>query len=163
GSIESCGNMGFIGFLPDDTLVGITGVAGTSGGWIHRIDPATLTVKSSNQAHDGSPKSFAMNSDGTLVVTGASDGVVRVWEAATGKLLHQLSVDGQAQGVAFVGNDRVAVTPSGGGMLVFYIDTAKLLDVVRASIQRPFTPEECQRFGFVDDCPTLEELRASAP
>ena len=78
-------------------------------------------------------------------------------------LLHQLTVEGQAQGVAFIGEDRVAVTPSGGGMLVFDLDPAHFLSTVRASLIRGFTTEECRRFGFEDGCPTLEELRGSTP
>ena len=163
-SIDDCGRMALIGYLPDGTLIGMSGMGGDGGsGWLHRIDPVTLMVTSSNRAHDGSPKSHDLSPSGTRVVTGASDGVVRVWEAATGTLLHQLSVEGQAQGVAFVDDDLVAVTPSGGGMLVFDIAADSLLANVRGGIIRGFTPEECQRFGFADDCPTLEELRGAAP
>ena len=76
-------------------------------------------VTRSVRAHDGSPEWGDISPSGHLVATGASDGVVRVWDAATMTLLHQLTVEGQAQGVAFIGEDRVAVTPSGGGLLVF--------------------------------------------
>jgi hypothetical protein len=76
-------------------------------------------------------------------------------------MLHQFVVDGQAQGVAFVGDDRVAVAPSSGGLFLFDLDQARLLETVRATVRRGFTPEECERFGFAGACPTLEELRGS--
>ncbi len=162
-AIADRGRVGFAGFLADGTLVGMTGFGGTGGGSLLRIDPATLTVRSSNRAHDGSPKAMAVSPDGQLVVTGAADGIVRVWDGATGQLLHQLTVAGQAQGVAFVGDRRIAVTPSGGGLLLFSIDEHDLLQAARASLTRPFTPEECERYHFGDQCPTLDQLRTAAP
>jgi WD40 repeat protein len=160
-----CGLMALAGYAPDGTLIGLSGFAGDGGGWLHQIDPETLAVTTSQRAHDGSPKSHDISPSGRLVATGASDGVVRIWDAATlGTPLHQLTVEGQAQGVAFIGEDRVAVTPSGGGMLVFDIDTTRFLATVRSSLIRSFTPEECQRFGFEDGgCPTLEQLREGGP
>ena len=162
-SIGACGVTALVGFTPDGSLIGLSGMSLNGGGWLHRIDPVTLTVMSTKRAHDGSPKSYEISPSGTRVVTGASDGVVRVWDAATMTLLHQLTVEGQAQGVAFIGEDRVAVTPSGGGMLVFDLDPAHFLSTVRASLIRGFTAEECERFGFENGCPTLEELRGSTP
>jgi len=60
--------------------------------------------------------------------------------------------------VAFLDDDRLAVAPSGGSVLVFSINRQELLETVGHSLTRGFTPEECQRFKF-DPCPTLEELR----
>ena len=78
------------GFLPDGkTLIGVSGTGGSGGGSLHRIDVATLKVLSSNRAHDGAPKASRLSDDGKLIVTGAADGVVRVWDAATGTLLHE--------------------------------------------------------------------------
>ena len=114
----------------------------------------------SNRAHEGSPKSAAVSPDGTLVATGAADGVVRVWDGPTGKLLHQFTVSGQAQGVAFVDEQHLAVTPQGGDLLIMDLDPTALLATVKASLTRGFTTEECQRFNFAGgDCPTLAELR----
>ncbi|MFL5651347.1 MAG: WD40 repeat domain-containing protein, partial [Chloroflexota bacterium] len=163
-NVEACDRMGLIGFTPAGRLIALSGVGGEGGGWLHRFDGATLAVISSNAAHDGSPRAYAMNSDGTRVVTGAGDGVVRVWDSETGNLVEQLDVAGPAQGVAFVGNDKVAVTPSSGGMLLFELDRVTLLKTIKASIIRGFSPEECERFGFGRDCPTLGTLRdSSAP
>ncbi len=159
-SIEDRGQMGLAGFLADGaTLIGVSGFAGTGGGSLHRIDLETLTVRNSNRAHDGAPKSLAISPNGAFVATGSADGQVRVWEGHTGTLLHEFTVTGQAQGVAFIGNDQLAVTPQSGDMLIISIDTRVLLDVVRDSLTRSFTAEECERFGFDDECPSLEELR----
>ena len=163
-SVAEGGRVGLTGFLPDGkTLIGVSGAGGSGGGSLHRIDLETLEILSSNRAHDGAPKSSRLSEDGTLIVTGASDGAVRVWDAATGELLHQLHVDGQAQGVAFIDDDHIAVAPQAGQLLVFGIEPQAVLKAVRASIQRGFTPEECARFKFEDHCPTLAESRGTMP
>ena len=153
--------MGLVGFLPDgSTLVGVSGLGGTGGAWLQRIDLASLTFAGSNRAHNGSVKSASLSPDGTLLATGASDGSVRVWEAATGSLLHEFSVPGQAQGVAFLANDRLAVAPQAGDDLIMSLDGTQLLQAVRQSLTRGFTPDECTRFGFGASCPTLDAMRA---
>ena len=162
-SINGAGRIGFAGFLDDGTLIGLSGFGGTGGGWLHRIAASTLSVLSTVRAHDGAPKSMAVSPDGTLVVTGGADGVVRVWDGASGSLLHEFTVDGQAQGVAFVGEDRVAVTPQAGPLMIMAIDRQELLSSVKSTLTRGFTAEECERFNFGAECPTLEELRGEAP
>ena len=148
--------------MPDGTLIALTGLGGTAGGSLLWIDPDDMpTVRPPVRAHVGSPKSGALSPDGTKIVTGASDGVVRVWDSGSGALLHELRVTGQAQGVAFLGDDRVAVTPVNGNIEVFLLDPDALVVAARASLTRSFTPEECDRFGFGDACPTLDDLRGS--
>ena len=152
----------FLGFTPDGTLIAHDRlrrdrwrVAAVDQSRRHRSSRPPV------RAHVGSPKSGALSPDGTKIVTGASDGVVRVWDSGSGALLHDLRVTGQAQGVAFLGDDRVAVTPENGNILVFHLDPDALVAAARASLTRSFTPEECDRFGFEDACPTLDELRGS--
>lgn len=162
-SIDGRLRVGFAGFLADGaTLVAVSGWNGTGGGSLLRIEAKTLTVQSSNRAHDGSPKAMAVSQDGTFVVTGAADGLVRVWDGPSGKLLHQFVVEGQAQGVAFIDNGRIAATPQTGNLLIMAIDPQVLLQTVRASLTRSFTPEECERFNFGAQCPTLEQLSSDS-
>ena len=62
------------------------------------------------------------------------------------------------QGVAFVTNEHLAVTPEDGDLLFVTTDARELLDVVRSSLSRGFTGFECGRFDLGDRCPTLAEL-----
>jgi WD40 repeat protein len=158
--VEGAGRIGFAGFLADGTLSAVSNMAGNGGGWLIRLDAKTFGLLDSDRAHEGAPKATATSPDGSLVATGASDGVVRVWDGPTGRLVHELAVEGQAQGVAFLGDDHLAVTPHGGGLLVFTLDRAELVDIVAGSLTRGFTEAECERFGFGDACPSLDELRA---
>lgn len=120
---------------------------------------ALEATRSQADIHEGSPKSMALNLDGSLLATGASDGVVRLWDTASGSLVHEIPIgDTQVQGLAFINDTHLAITPQEGNLLVVSVDTDELLEIVRASLIRGFTDAECERFNF-DDCPTLEELR----
>jgi WD40 repeat protein len=152
--------IGLIDYLPEgDSIVAVAGMLATGGGWLVRVDAASLEVGPRTRIHDAAPKAATLSPDGTRVATGAADGRVRIWDSRTFKLLQELRVDGQAQGMAFLDDDRIAITPQTGDLLIMALDPAEVLDTVRAGITRGFTSEECERFGFVDACPTLEDLR----
>jgi WD40 repeat protein len=105
-------------------------------------------------------RSAALSPDGLLLATGESNGVVRVWNATTGELDQQMDFGAsQVQGVAFIDNRHLAVTPQYLGLLIMTADPAELADIVRASLTRTFTATECATYG-IDPCPTLEQMRA---
>jgi DNA-binding SARP family transcriptional activator/WD40 repeat protein/tRNA A-37 threonylcarbamoyl transferase component Bud32 len=154
--------VGLVEFSPDGskTLVALQLMAHT-GGSIHWFDHATQELALSKlDIHEGSLRSVAISPDGALVATAATDGIVRVWDGGTFDLLHEVPLgDTPIQGVAFIDEHHLAVTPQEGGLLVVTIDPAELLDLVRRSLTRGFTTTECTRFGFDDHCPTLADLR----
>ena len=113
---------------------------------------------------EASLRSVALSPDGTLIATATSDGFVRVWDGPSLDLLHEIPLgDTPIQGVAFVTNEHLAVTPEHGDLFVVTTDPDELLDVVRTSLRRGFTGLECGRFDFGDDCPTLAELGGRPP
>jgi hypothetical protein len=65
----------------------------------------------------------------------------------------------QIQGVAFIDDTHLAVSPQGGGLLFMTIDASELVKLVRASLTRTFTDTECKTYG-IERCPTLEQVRA---
>ena len=156
------GRLGLVGFTSEPaSLIAVGGYLGSdAGGSLHWLDPVTLRALRAplGDAHDGSPKSAALSADGTKLATGASDGVVRVWDAASGALAHEIRLaDSQIQGVAFTAADELAVLVETGTLLIHTIDSGDLIATVRASLTRAFTAQECARYR-VDPCPTLEEL-----
>ncbi len=103
-------------------------------------------------------KSMAMSPDGSRVATGGSDGTLRVRDAKTGALVQQMEFGAEVQGVAFIDDLHLAVTPQGGDLLLMTVDPTELADTVRASLTRTFTSTECTTYG-IDPCPTLEQMR----
>jgi WD40 repeat protein len=131
---------------------------------VHWIDATSLEpVHSIEDAHDGSPKSYGLSPDTTLLATGSSDGWVRVWDLQARELVHEFSLGAtQVQGVAFVDDLHLAVATEEGGIAVYTVDVDELLELVRSSLTRGFTLNECERYGFGDTCLTGGELRRMA-
>jgi WD40 repeat protein len=158
GPASEIGPVSPMAHLADGSLLAATRFGTLGDTWFHVVDPLTLEIRTSVRLGD-SLKTLAMSPDRTRFATGGADGTVRVWDAATFEELNRLAVRGQVQGLAYVDDDQLAVTPQEGGILVETLDRADLLARVRSGLTRGFTPQECERFGL-DPCPTLEELRA---
>jgi hypothetical protein len=154
--------LGFVGFTPDgSSILAVGGLNAGGDGSLFWLDAATLQItKTVEHAHSGSPKSMAMSPDGSVMATGASDGILRVWDTKTGELEQQMDFGGsQVQGLAFIDDRHVAVALTGAGLLIMTVDPAELADTVRASLTRTFTGTECSTYR-IDPCPTLEQMRA---
>lgn len=162
----------FIGHVDDgQTLLAMVGLNESvsfsgSGSILYWLDASTLEVRSAreNLHDDGDVRAAALNDDHTLLATASSDGVVRVWNAVSGALVHEAALEEDVlAGVAFVDDSHLAVTPRSGGLLIITIDPDELLDLAADSLTRGFTDVECEKFNFGDECPTLSELsRGSA-
>ncbi|MFN8621505.1 MAG: AAA family ATPase [Chloroflexota bacterium] len=149
-----------IGFDAQGRLLAWDARSGSQATTLYWLDPESLAVVASRpRVHEGSLKSAAFSPDLRTLVTGASDGVIRVWNALTGELLQEMHIDAQVQGVAFVDDHHVLVAPDGGDLLQMTIDSAELLGLVRSALSRGFTPTECTTYGL-DPCPTLDALRS---
>jgi DNA-binding SARP family transcriptional activator/WD40 repeat protein len=157
--------LGWVGQTSDGSLLAAGAFLGNTAGALHWFDPETLDVTRRHpNAHDGSIKAMALHEDGSYAATGSSDGFVRVWDTATGSLVHEIPFgDTQVQGVAFVDDQRLAVTLEEGNLLIVTTDVDELLDLVRSTLTRGFTATECAKFGFDDNCPTLVDLRGPLP
>jgi WD40 repeat protein len=155
-------SVGIVGFSPDSskTLVALNLMANDAASLLW-FDGATQQITLSRaDIHEGRLQSVALSQDAALVATAAADGLVRVWDAPTLELVHEVALgDTPIRGVAFVDDHHLAVTPQDGNLLLVTIDPDELLDLVRRSLTRGFTATECTRFDFGDECPTLAELR----
>jgi class 3 adenylate cyclase/WD40 repeat protein len=153
----------------DDTLrpIGLSADGRTLYAWdglsMFWIDAESLEItgRPIERTHDGTPKATAVSPDGSFIATGASDGFVRVWSTDDRSLVHEISIGKvEAQGVAFVSNQHLAVAPATGHVFIYTLDPVELVDIARQSLHRGLTADECQRYNFGDECPTLDELRA---
>jgi len=161
-SVVGIDELGFVGFTQDgSTILGVGGFSGGQDSTLIWLDSATLKItKTVAHAHAGSVKSMALSPDGSLMVTGASDGILRVWDTRTGVLTQQMDFGGrEVQGVAFMDNRHLAVTPQGADLFIMTVDPAELASTVRASLTRTFTATECTTYN-IDPCPTLEQMQA---
>jgi WD40 repeat protein len=155
-------NLGFVGFTPDgSTLLAVSGLMESVNATLVWLDAATLEVR------DPGPvvlsqliRSASLSPNGLLLATGGGNGVLSVWNAKTGELDQQMDFGAsQVQGVAFLDNRHLAVTPQYLDLLIMTVDPAELADIVRASLTRTFTATECTTYR-IDPCPTLEQVRA---
>lgn len=92
------------------------------------LPKATLTAGWSASPHRGPVLVVAFSKDGTRIATGAGDRVARIFDAATGKLLHELA--GASTPVAAVAfspdGKRLATGESALVVRLYSVDTGKL-------------------------------------
>ena len=163
--LEGSDRLGLIGFTADGShLVAVGGATGFGAGSLFWIDAESLQlVQTLPRIHEGSPKSWGMSPDRTLVATGSSDGFVKVWYVGGDAplLVHEIEIGNiQVQGVAFIDYRHLAVAPETGGVFVYTLDVDELVRLVEGSLSRGFTANECAKyFDDAKPCPTLEELR----
>jgi class 3 adenylate cyclase/WD40 repeat protein len=151
-----------LGFTPGGQLLVLAPYAGGSGGGsLHWLDPDTLQpVQNPVTREDILVLAADVSPSRSLVATAGAEGILRILDAATGRLEHRVNFGNvPIKGVAFVDDHRVAVGLENGQLHVVTINPIQLLDLARSSLTRTFTRSECERFNF-EECPTLEELRA---
>jgi WD40 repeat protein len=114
-------------------------------------------------AHEGGVIDLALNGEGTLLASAGRDGVARLWDVTTKRLVHEIPVSQVGEGlggVDFVDDDRhlLVTSMATGDLHKVTIDPEELLDIARERITRGLTQTECDTY-HIDPCPTLEEIR----
>jgi len=131
-----------VGYAPDGRLVATGGADGTARLW----DAASGRQVQMLRAHRGGVFATRFSADGTRLATLGADRAVRVWDVRTGRELqtfarvHDRTEAGIAwgEGVAFVGRDRIAISPWARGSApspvvarVFDVSSGEQVAVVR--------------------------------
>jgi WD40 repeat protein/class 3 adenylate cyclase len=104
-----------VAYSPSSTLVATGSADGTATIW----NPSTGKAAHVLQAHRGGVFATRFSADGKRLVTLGADRAVRVWDVRSGRLPHTITKAHNrtaapvvwGEGVAFVGEDRVAVAP----------------------------------------------------
>jgi WD40 repeat protein len=97
----------------------------------------------------------AFSADGSRLATTGGDGQVKVWDAATGTEL--LNLSGHTSSIWAVAfnreGSRLATASLDGTVRVFALRLEDLIALARSRVTRALTTEECQRFLHVETCP----------
>ncbi len=112
-------SLALVGFSADgSSLVAVGGFQANAAALVW-LDPATLeTQRTRTNLHEGSITAVALSPTASSVATASSDGTVRVWDVATGTLVHEVPFgDDAIQGVAFIDDKHLAVASDGGVLL----------------------------------------------
>ena len=101
-------------------------------------------------------RGLATSPSGDLVAVMAADGFVRIY-TDEGELRHEIPLPNPSD-AWWLDEETLAVGTGNGPWTVITLDTDRLLDAVKDSLERGFTDAECSLYE-IEPCPTLEELR----
>jgi len=77
------------------------------------------------RGHPGVVKSVAFSPDGTAIVSGSSDTIIRLWKTTTGELIRELTGDGGITSVAFTPDGTQIVCGSSNTIQRWDVDTGE--------------------------------------
>jgi WD40 repeat protein len=110
--------------------------------------------------HDGVIRDMDVDQDGSLVASGGSDGLVRVWDIRTGQSIHTIAF-GETAAVTlvhFVNDRHILVVSQDQPAVVVTIDVPELIEIARSRVTRGFADDECVTY-HIEPCPDLERIR----
>src|SRR5262249_21220891 len=98
--------------------------------------------------HQGAVRAVAFSPDGETILTGGFDDTAWLWEAATGKQLHELGHIGAGWGDLFSRDGRgVVFSPDGKTILGSYDGTARLWEIATLKQLGPVLPGNALAFS----------------
>lgn len=103
--------------------------------------------------HTGRVQSIAFSADGRRLVTGATSGIAKIWDATTG--VEILTLEGFRStilGAAFRPDGQQVAATSYGQIYLFPHGLDALKEAVAPRARRDLTSAECLRFLRSEDC-----------
>ncbi|HEX6306225.1 MAG TPA: protein kinase [Anaerolineales bacterium] len=136
-------------FLPDGRRLATAGFDGTARVW----DAGTGEELLALSGHSTIVWDITISSDGSRFATMAFDGKMRIWDSSSGaELLTFSGLTGPE--IAFSPDGKfLAAAGQDNTVRVYVLPVQMLAELAQARLTRWFTPEECQRYLDVLDCP----------
>ena len=106
---------------------------------------------------EGRIRGLSFSPNGSKLMTGATDGFVRVWELATGDEVERIPIDSVSDGY-WLDESRIAIENRTSLWTVVTLDLVELIALADSRLTRSFTGDECATYR-IDPCPSLEEMR----
>ncbi|MBU0595688.1 WD40 repeat domain-containing protein [Candidatus Bipolaricaulota bacterium] len=129
-----------LAYAPDGGLL-----YGAHGNGVTVWDPADGSTLRSWPAHPGYAAGLDISPDGSLLATAGSDGIVRIWDAASGDLQRELSPAG-THAVAFShSGGLIASVNRDAGLRVWEVDSGNLVwttDIEGSVFSVAFSPDD---------------------
>ena len=112
---------------------------------------------------EGTVQSADLSPDATRVALATEDGIVNVWDLATGVLVDRANPGlGSLDAVRWLDDTSLVLLSSTGHLTTVTTDTGRLLSLARETLTRGLTESECSTYGL-ETCPSLTSLRGSPP
>ncbi|MDH3308035.1 MAG: hypothetical protein OEO77_11020, partial [Acidimicrobiia bacterium] len=128
-------------------------------GHVTVLDTSNGEVVTEFEGGTGRVRGLAFSPDGSLFMTSATDGFVRIWEVSSGTEIERIPLGGDSGDGYWIDDDTIAIGTFEGVWTNLDIGLDSLLDLARSSLLRSFTEQECLTYR-IDPCPTLDEMRS---
>jgi WD40 repeat protein len=142
-----------VAFSPDAKRLAI----GLRDGTTLVRDVATGEVLLTLTGHTSFVRGVIFSPDGTRLATAGFDGLTKVWNAATGQELLTLSSHtNSVVAITFspdARSERLVTSSLDGTTRVHVLPIEDLIALAQSRVTRSLTPDECQKYLHVDQCP----------
>jgi WD40 repeat protein len=105
------------------------------GGTIRHWEAATGTERRAPEGHSGEVSALVFSPDGKMVASGGQEGIIRLWETATGRALRRFQHDEELEALAFSSDGRVLAAAYGHVISLWETTTGKALHQLKCAEQ----------------------------
>jgi WD40 repeat protein len=143
-------NTASVAFSPDGKLI----ATGDCDGGIMVWDAATGQLKFKLTGHSACVGELAFSPDSTRLASSSPDKTTRIWDLTTRQEVLTLPEGGLYSRLAFSPDGtRLASANVQGGLHVYLVRMEDLVALAKSRLTRALTPEECQQYLHVEQCP----------
>ncbi len=138
-------------YSPDGSLI----ATGSKDKTIILWDAESGAKERTLTGHKASVYDVTFSPDGTRLASGADDGV-KFWDVKSGDLVESFSGDlAHVRSVIFASDGRFLAAAGADGVIrTLALPVDNLVEVARRRVTRPLTPDECEDYLHMKDCPT---------